>query len=213
MQIRSTADLQRLDFERGNGLVTVITQHVRTGTVLMLAHANREALERTLSTGEMWYWSRSRAALWRKGETSGNTQRVVALHADCDADAVLALVEPRGPSCHTGAWSCFGAAPTLPALAELIGNRTNSAPEDSYTARLLKDDNLRLKKLGEEAIELALACTAADTAATASEAADLLYHTLVACTGAGVELDDVLRVLEARRSATRPAEEDAVDAE
>lgn len=213
MQIRSGADLQHIDFERGSGLVAVIAQHVRTGSVLMLAHANREALERTLSTGEMWYWSRSRAALWHKGETSGNTQRLVALHTDCDADAVLARVEPRGPSCHTGAWSCFGAAPTLPALADLIAQRMQAAPDDSYTARLLKDENLRLKKLGEEAIELALACTAVDAHAAANEAADLLYHTLVACAGTGVELDDVLRVLEARRSATRPAEEDAVDAE
>lgn len=213
MRIRSSADLERIDFERGNGLVTVIAQHARTGTVLMLAHANRDALERTLATGEMWYWSRSRGALWYKGETSGNTQHVVALHADCDADAVLARVEPHGPSCHTGAWSCFGAAPTLPALADLIAERMQAAPDDSYTARLLKDDNLRLKKLGEEAVELALACAAPDPTAAANEAADLLYHMLVACAGAGVALDDVLRVLEARRSAARPPKEDAVDAE
>ncbi|MGH7445499.1 MAG: bifunctional phosphoribosyl-AMP cyclohydrolase/phosphoribosyl-ATP diphosphatase HisIE [Longimicrobiales bacterium] len=213
MRIRSSADLERVDFTRGDGLVTVIAQHARTGTVLMVAHADRDALERTLTSGEMWYWSRSRAALWRKGETSGNTQRMVALHADCDADAVLALVEPRGPSCHTGAWSCFGTAPTLPALADVIAQRMHAAPDHSYTARLLRDDNLRLKKLGEEAVELALACAAPDAAAVADEAADLLYHTLVACAGVGVGLDDVLRVLEARRSAARPAQENAVDSE
>jgi phosphoribosyl-AMP cyclohydrolase / phosphoribosyl-ATP pyrophosphohydrolase len=189
--------LDALDFDRAGGLLPVVTQHALTGEVLMLAYTNRAALERTLAEQVMWYWSRSRAALWRKGETSGNVQRVVSLHPDCDADALLARVLPAGPSCHTGAWSCFDAAPTLRALADVITARVEK-PE-GYTGRLLADANLRLKKLGEEAVELALSCQRQDSAAVAEEAADLLYHVLVACRGAGVKLEDVLAVLEERR--------------
>ena len=167
----------------------------------MLAWANREALERTLEQGRMWYWSRSRATLWRKGDTSGNAQRVLALFHDCDADAVLAHVEPAGPSCHTGEWSCFGALPTLAALQDVIAQRAAGADTSSYTRRLLDDENLRLKKLGEEAVELALACRDGAVARTSDEAADLLYHLLVACNGAGVSLDQVLEKLDRRRSA------------
>ncbi|MHB1167684.1 MAG: bifunctional phosphoribosyl-AMP cyclohydrolase/phosphoribosyl-ATP diphosphatase HisIE [Longimicrobiales bacterium] len=224
MKILTAADLDGLDFTRGDGLITVVVQHARTGVVLMLAHANRAALERTLEQGEMWFWSRSRSELWHKGATSGNTQRLIALHADCDSDAVLALVEPAGPACHTGAESCFDGRPTLPALAAVIGARRtavedarrgsaasgNAQSEQSYTARLLTNENLRLKKLGEEAIELALACRAQDATAASDEAADLVYHVLVACAAAGVELDDVLRVLERRRSAAAPSEEQPV---
>jgi phosphoribosyl-AMP cyclohydrolase / phosphoribosyl-ATP pyrophosphohydrolase len=189
--------LDALDFDRAGGLLPVVTQHALTGEVLMLAYTNRAALERTLAEQVMWYWSRSRAALWRKGETSGNVQRVVSLHPDCDADALLARVLPAGPSCHTGAWSCFDAAPTLRALADVITARVEK-PE-GYTGRLLADANLRLKKLGEEAVELALSCQRQDSAAVAEEAADLLYHVMVACRGAGVKLEDVLAVLEERR--------------
>lgn len=190
--------LDTLDFERAGGLLPVVTQHALTGEVLMLAYTNRAALERTLAEQVMWYWSRSRAALWRKGETSGNVQRVVSIHPDCDADALLARVLPAGPSCHTGAWSCFDAAPTLRALADVITARMEH-PE-GYTGRLLADANLRLKKLGEESVELALACQRQDSAAVAEEAADLLYHVLVACRGADVKLEDVLAVLEERRN-------------
>jgi phosphoribosyl-ATP pyrophosphohydrolase/phosphoribosyl-AMP cyclohydrolase len=145
-----------------------------------------------------------------KGESSGNVQTLVALHHDCDSDALLALVQPSGPSCHTGDWSCFGGPPVLPALAAVIADRGREG--GGYTGRLLADENLRLKKLGEESVELALACARGDGDGAAEEAADLLYHTLVACAAAGVTLDDVLAVLEARRaSATRPADQDAVD--
>lgn len=213
MQIRTAADLDGLDFARGDGLVTVIVQQARTGVVLMLAHADRAALERTLDTGELWFWSRSRRELWHKGATSGNTLGLVSLHADCDRDALLALVEPAGPACHTGAESCFAARATLPALADVIEARRSSSAGQSYTARLLANENLRLKKLGEEAIELALACSSGDTRGAGEEAADLLYHLLVACAGSGVRLDDVLRVLDARRSAAAASEKDAVDQE
>ena len=199
--------LDRLDFTKGGGLVTVVTQDAATGAVLMVAHADREALERTMQSGEMHYRSRSRGA-WHKGATSGNVQHVVSLHADCDADTVLARVRPAGPACHTGSRSCFAdAAPgdMLSALDEIIGARAergDSAPAVSYTRRLLDDRNLRLKKLGEEAAELVTACADGDAARACEEAADLIYHTLVAVRAAGGSLDDIRVVLAARVGGT-----------
>ena len=200
MRIAERAQLDTIDFAKHDGLVPVVTQHAHSGEVLMLAFATREALERTLDERVMWYWSRSRDSLWRKGDTSGNTQQLVSLHADCDSDAIVARVLPAGPSCHTGAWSCFDAAPTLAALDAVIAARADSTEEGSYTRRLLGDANLRLKKLGEEAVELALACERADAMRVREEAADLLYHVLVACRGAGVGVADVLGALDARRT-------------
>lgn len=199
--LASAADLDRLDFAKGGGLLPVVAQQATTGAVLMLGFADREALERTLHDGELWLYSRSRGRLWRKGETSGNVLRVVSLHTDCDADAVLALVDPAGPTCHTGARSCFDAGtPTLVGLADVIARRAaGDGDETSYTRRLLADPNLRLKKLGEEAVELALACTANDAERVAAEAADLLFHLLVAAAGAGVSLDAVLAEVGRRR--------------
>jgi phosphoribosyl-AMP cyclohydrolase / phosphoribosyl-ATP pyrophosphohydrolase len=193
-------DLDRLDFAKGDGLVPVIAQDRRTGEVLMLGYADRAALERSLETGLLTFRSRSRGGLWTKGETSGNTLRIVALASDCDRDAVLAQVEPAGPTCHTGDRSCFGAPPTLVALADTLERRRGADPAESYTARLLADRNHRLKKLGEEAVELAVACADGDRERVTSEAADLLYHTLVACMAEGVGLDDVLGALKARAS-------------
>ncbi len=196
-------DLERLDFDKGGGLVTVVTQDARSGAVLMVAHADREALERTLATGEMHYRSRTRG-LWRKGAGSGNLQRVVSLAADCDGDAVLARVTTDGPACHTGAVSCFGelalAADALAALERTIGERMESADatRPSYTRRLLADRNLRLKKLGEETAELVLALADGDAVRIAEEGADLLYHVLVATRAAGVGLADLRRVLAER---------------
>jgi phosphoribosyl-AMP cyclohydrolase / phosphoribosyl-ATP pyrophosphohydrolase len=196
--------LDALDFAKGGGLVTVIAQDARTGAVLMVAHADRAALEQTLATGEMHYHSRTRG-LWHKGATSGNTQRVVSLEADCDGDAVLARIVPAGPACHTGAISCFGdaalGADALGTLDRTLASRATEAPEGggaSYTRRLLADRNLRLKKLGEEAAELVTACADGDPARAAEEGADLLYHALVALRAAGVTLDDVRAVLAAR---------------
>ena len=219
-------DLNTLDFTKGNGLVTVVAQHALTGAVLMVAHADREALERTLETGEMHYRSRTRG-LWHKGATSGNVQRVRSLSADCDGDAVLARVEPAGPACHTGAVSCFGptalGADALGVLDATIvargappesqdtattgdtphrtdGGRTDSVPtvKPSYTQRLLADRNLRLKKLGEEASELVVACVDGDRERATEEGADLVYHALVALRAIGVGLDEVRRVLDER---------------
>ncbi|MCY1003050.1 bifunctional phosphoribosyl-AMP cyclohydrolase/phosphoribosyl-ATP diphosphatase HisIE [Myxococcus sp. MISCRS1] len=198
-------DLDTLDFTKGNGLVTVVTQDAATGDVLMVAHADREALERTLATGEMHYRSRSRG-LWHKGATSGNTQRVVSLSADCDRDAVLARVHKAGPACHTGEETCFGAGrwDALAALDATLTERASHAPardeKPGYTRRLLGDRNLRLKKLGEEAAELVTACADADASRAVEEAADLLYHLLVAIKPLGLSLEDVKAVL-ARRAA------------
>ena len=196
-------DLEALDFAKGGGTVTVVAQDAVTGTVLMVAAADRQALERTIATREMHYRSRTRG-LWHKGATSGNVQRVVSLHADCDGDAVLARVEPAGPACHTGAVSCFGAAAEradeLANLDAVIAERAGGTPSGapSYTRRLLDDRNLRLKKLGEEAAELAVACADGDRVRAAEEGADLVYHALVALRGVGASLEDVRRVLRRR---------------
>lgn len=198
MRIRDVSDLERLDFSKGEGLLPVVAQHGHTGEVLTLAYANRLALEKALSTGEMHFWSRSRSALWRKGESSGNVQRVIALFADCDRDAVVAHVLPAGPACHTGAKTCFSAPPVLAGLGGRIGARLRELPEESYTTRLAKDRNLRLKKLGEEASELVLACADRDRERIAEEAADLLYHVLVAAQVEGVEAEAILEVLAQR---------------
>lgn len=200
----SDLDPSTLDFDRMDGLVAVIAQHWLTGEVLMLGYATREALDASLETGLLTFHSRSRDALWTKGETSGNTLRVVSLTGDCDGDAVLARVDPAGPTCHTGERSCFGAPPTLRGLADVLAARAaeaaGEAASSSYTVRLLRDRNLRLKKLGEEASELAVACADQDRARVKEEAADVVYHALVAALAAGVEVDDVLESLESRRS-------------
>ena len=203
MSGRVALDIGALNFDKGGGMVTVVAQDARTGAVLMVAFADREALERTVATGEMHYRSRMRG-LWHKGETSGNTQRVVSLAVDCDGDAVLARVEPAGPACHTGSASCFGAAAfeseTLSSLDRVIAARTAEprGNSPSYTQRLLADRNLRLKKLGEESAELVLALADGDAERATNEAADLLYHLLVALRALGVRLDDVRRVLDDR---------------
>lgn len=198
-------DLDALDFGKGGGLVTVIAQDAATGAVLMLAHADREALEHTLATGLMHYRSRTRG-LWKKGESSGNVQRVLSLHADCDGDAVLARIAPAGPACHTGAVSCFGDAALAPdavaALDAVLAARaaTPDAPgaKPSYTRTLLADRNKRLKKLGEEAAELAVACADGDRTRATEEAADLLYHALVALRALGAGWADVRAELAKR---------------
>jgi len=199
-------DLAALDFQKGNGLVSVVTQDALTGAVLMTAFADREALEQTVATGEMHYRSRTRG-LWHKGATSGNVQRVVSLEADCDRDAVLARVTPAGPACHAGTFSCFAdtapVADMLSAVDATIRVRAESMDDSgatpTYTQRLLADRNLRLKKLGEEAAELVTACADGNAARATEEAADLMYHSLVALRALGVGLDEVRAALAARR--------------
>lgn len=202
--LNSASDLDTLDFAKGDGLVALIAQDARNGAVLMTAFATREALVASLDSGQMHFWSRSRGELWRKGETSGNTLTVRSLHADCDGDAVLALVEPAGPACHTGEPTCFGeGAPprgvgTMGTLAATVASRAAERPEGSYTTKLLDDSNLRLKKLGEETAELITALASGDPAQAAEEAADLVYHLLVALQADGVTWAEVSTVLEGR---------------
>lgn len=197
-----------------DGLVPVVAQDHRNGNLLMLAWATREALEKTASTGEAHYWSRSRKALWRKGETSGHSQQVEEIRLDCDGDTVLYRVHQQGPACHTGQPTCFstvvrkdGSVATeseigghlLTRLAATIARRAADRPADSYTVKLLNKGIPKVsQKVGEEAVEVVIAANAEDPERLASESADLVYHLLVLLQARGVKLDDVLAQLEAR---------------
>jgi phosphoribosyl-ATP pyrophosphohydrolase/phosphoribosyl-AMP cyclohydrolase len=189
------------------GLVPVVVQDWRTGEVLTLAYANAEAVERTRATGELHLWSRSRNELWHKGATSGHTQRVRALRLDCDGDALLALVEPNGPACHTGERTCFHngelepPAPheALPALERTLAARAAQRPEGSYTVELLDDPPLIGAKVQEEAEEVARAAREESDERVAEEAADVLYHLTVLLHSRGLSLADPERVLDGRR--------------
>jgi phosphoribosyl-ATP pyrophosphohydrolase/phosphoribosyl-AMP cyclohydrolase len=191
----------------GRGLLPVIVQDAASGAVLTLAYANRDALEKTLAERTTWLFSRSRNELWHKGATSGNTQAVVSVSFDCDADALLYRVVPHGPACHTGAASCFSnellAAPadapdatsferSIAHLRTTIAPRRDASPETSYTAKLLSDGVDRIgKKVGEEATEVVIAAKNGDAREIAWEVADLFYHTLVLLEERGVSLDAV----------------------
>jgi phosphoribosyl-ATP pyrophosphohydrolase/phosphoribosyl-AMP cyclohydrolase len=202
-----------------DGLVPVVTQESRSGDVLMVAFANRDALDRTLATGLAHYYSRSRGALWQKGETSGHVQRIVEVRLDCDGDTILYRVEQAGPACHTGARTCFSevisgtagqpgsdrvteedpGGHVLSRLARTIGQRATDRPTGSYTAELLAQGvGKASQKVGEEAVEVVVAANSEDDERLASEAADLLYHLLVLLQARGVPLDAVLRELESR---------------
>ena len=200
--LRTSADLDGLDFAKGDGIVPVVAQDHATGEVLMLGYADRKALEETMASGRLHFWSRSRGVLWMKGETSGNTLELIGLHADCDGDAVLARVSPSGPTCHTGERTCFGEvarpADTLERLDRTLAARREERPDGSYTVRLLDDVNLRLKKLGEESAELVAALAGGEYDRAVEEAADLIYHVLVALRAEGVGVDAVLAELDRR---------------
>jgi phosphoribosyl-AMP cyclohydrolase / phosphoribosyl-ATP pyrophosphohydrolase len=189
-----------------NGLLPCVVQDWRTGEVLTVAYMNEEALARTRETGETWFWSRSRQELWHKGETSGNVQRVRELRWDCDADTLLALVEPAGPACHTGERTCFfqgdsAAAPheALPALERVVAERRMEPREGSWTAKLLADPPLIGAKVQEEAEEVARAAREESDERVAEEAADLLYHLTVLLASRDLSLADAYEVLNARR--------------
>src|SRR3954453_9340249 len=197
-------DLQ-VEFD-DNGLVPCVVQDARTGEVLTLAYMNEEALRRTRESGEVWFWSRSRQELWHKGETSGNVLRVRELRFDCDLDAVLALVAPAGPACHTGERTCFHNGDltpvpeeALPALERVIAERRDSPPEGSYTAELLADPPRIGDKVREEADEVARAARDEDGSRVAEEAADVLYHLTVLLASRGLSLEDAFQVLNGRR--------------
>ena len=191
------------------GLVPVIAQDAKTNEVLTLAYANQEAVEKTVATGEAHYYSRSRSELWRKGETSGNTQRIVEVRLDCDSDALLYRVEPRGPACHTGERSCFftpvyregeevpNLGQTLTRLAGTIAGRHEEMPQGSYTAKLFqRGTGYAAQKVGEEAVEVVVAALEGEE--LAEETADLLYHLLVLLEERGVKPEEVARVLDER---------------
>lgn len=200
-------DLSCVKFDE-RGLVPVVVQDAVTAEVLMTAWANAEALNKTAELGELVFWSRSRAKLWHKGETSGNKMLLRELRSDCDGDTLLALVEPLGPACHTGERSCFfrsiygddsNECSFLGRLWRYLNVRKNDAPEISYTARLLNAGPSRVaQKVGEEGVETALACALGDKSAFRYEAADLLYHMLVACISTDVPFSDILRELALR---------------
>jgi len=190
-----------------NGLVPCVIQDWASGEVLTLAYMNAEALERTQQTGEVHLYSRSRGEQWHKGATSGNTQAVRAVRYDCDADALLALVEPAGPACHTGERTCFHRgdleppAPheALPALERVVAARQAQRPDGSYTVTLLDAPEQAGEKVREEADEVARAAAGEADERVAEEAADLLYHLTVLLRGRGLDLADAERVLHGRR--------------
>lgn len=189
-------DLERIRWDE-NGLVPVITQDI-DGRVLMLAYANRDSLEKTLETGDLYYWSRSRSELWKKGEISGNTQQLKALHLDCDGDAILARVVQRGPACHTDKPTCFGDQPAnvIEELAKVFEDRQINPSAESYVNKLLEDERRLRQKIGEEAVEVTLAASPDELIA---ESADLMFHLLLLLYKNQLEWSDVLRELKSRR--------------
>jgi phosphoribosyl-ATP pyrophosphohydrolase/phosphoribosyl-AMP cyclohydrolase len=190
-----------------DGLIPAVVQDARTREVLTVAYMNREALQLTLERGETYFWSRSRRQLWHKGETSGNSQKVMEVSLDCDQDALLVEVEPRGPACHTGSYSCFGAEPeiegVLQELYAVIEQRKEQRPEGSYTTYLFNSglDKI-LKKVGEEATETIVAAKNADSTRLVSETGDLIYHLLVLLAEKGITLDEIFRELRTRRDSS-----------
>ena len=209
-------DLKQIRFDE-SGLIPAVVQDARTGEVLTLAYMNGESLTKTLETRETWFWSRSRSELWHKGATSGNTQRVAAVHQDCDSDALVVQVEPAGPACHTGKRSCFyrdiegeevdeavkvnSFGAVVNELYDLIESRQRERPEGSYTTYLFEQalDKI-LKKLGEEASETIIAAKNDEQGPLVSESADLLYHLIVVLVSRGVSLDEVKDELISRRT-------------
>lgn len=214
MSADSTALNQSIPIEQirydERGLVPAIVQDYLDGTVLMMAWMNRESLAKTLETGRTWFWSRSRAELWPKGETSGHVQNVKSMRYDCDSDALLITVEQIGDiACHTGERSCFHQtngskiappADTLSQVFEVICDRRDHPSEESYTCKLFAGgDNKILKKIGEESAEVVMACKDDDKEGIAGEVADLFYHTLVALAHHNVDIKAVYRKLQERR--------------
>ena len=205
-----TVEFSKLKFDE-RGLIPAIVQDVRTREVLTLAYMNAESFARTVETKETWFWSRSRNKLWHKGETSGNTQKVVELLLDCDGDAIVVLEDPAGPACHTGAQSCFGSAGTaqlittdqlLDRLYDLVKEREKTRPADSYTSYLFNQglDKI-LKKLGEESTETIVAAKNNEDERLISEVADLVYHLIVLLVARGISLDQIRAELMRRRTA------------
>lgn len=199
----SEFDPAALAWDKMNGLLPAIVQDNDTDQVLMLGYMNREAIEATVHAGLVTFYSRSRQRLWRKGESSGNLLRLVSIAGDCDSDTLLIRARPAGPTCHLGTLSCFGetggGAGWLGMLERIVATRATADPAESYTASLLRDGPAKAaQKVGEEGVEVALAAVCRDPAGLAEEAADLLFHLLVALKSRDVPLTDVMSVLRER---------------
>lgn len=199
--------LDALDWSKGDGLLPAIAQHWRSGKVLMLGFMNPEALVQTQASGKLTFFSRSRQRLWTKGERSGNFLHVKSLHVDCDADTLLAQVQPAGPTCHAGTESCFPTDGELPLsfllhLDSLIEERSEKRPAGSYTTRLFESGLHGIaQKVGEEGVETALAAVVRDDSELVGEAADLLFHLIVLLRARKLELADVIELLRQRHAA------------
>jgi phosphoribosyl-AMP cyclohydrolase / phosphoribosyl-ATP pyrophosphohydrolase len=207
-------DIERIDWDKGNGLVPAIVQHAVSGSVLMLGYMNRAALAATLQRSRLVFFSRSKQRLWEKGETSGNFLQLVELRMDCDADTLLITALPAGPVCHAGSASCFGDEAIRPAtplsflleLEQVIAQRIAASPEGSYTARLYAEGVRRIaQKVGEEGLEVALAGAGDSDAALLGECADLLYHLLVLLRSRSLPLAAVIEELRRRHESHAPA--------
>jgi phosphoribosyl-ATP pyrophosphohydrolase/phosphoribosyl-AMP cyclohydrolase len=184
-----------------NGLIPSIVRDAKSGAILTLAYMNEASLAKTRESGETWFWSRSRNELWHKGATSGNTQRVVHIAEDCDGDALVVTVEPNGPACHTGAFSCFAEVPQLPLdrLMSVLRDRHETRPEKSYSAYLFNEGRDKiLKKIGEEATEVVIAAKGQGRERLTSEIADLVYHLSVLMVDEGMGWADVYEELGRR---------------
>ncbi len=195
------AALASLDWAKGDGLLPAVVQHVDTLQVLMLGYVNAASLQATLESGHMTFYSRGRQRLWTKGEQSGNVLAVQSIAVDCDADTLLVLARPAGPTCHTGAESCFPEAPKdfLGGLDRLLATREAERPAGSYTTSLFEGGIRRIaQKVGEEGVETALAAVAQDDEELLGEASDLVYHLLVLLRARGLSLEDVRTLLAAR---------------
>ena len=200
----SEAELDALAWDKMGGLLPAAVQDRRTGALLMLGYMDRGALAATLRTGFATFYSRSKGRLWQKGETSGNRLRVASVHEDCDADALLVIADPEGPTCHLGTQSCFGGeAPEGPGwlaeLSRIVAARAAAGDPSSYTVRLLSEGPAKIaQKVGEEGVEVALAAVTRDAEGCAEEAADLLYHLSVLMQARGFGWEDVVAVLKRR---------------
>ena len=200
----ATLDLAALAFDKQGGLLPAVVQDAATGRVLMLGYMDAAAVQATLDTGLVTFFSRSKGRAWTKGETSGDVLRLVSIEADCDADTLLVQAHPAGPTCHLKRESCFPSAPAdfLAELDALVRRREAERPAGSYTTTLFESGVRRIaQKVGEEGVETALALVAQDDKAVLDEAADLVFHTLVGLRARGLGLADVERVLSKRHQA------------
>ncbi len=196
--------LEQLGWQKMDGLLPCIVQNAKSGKVLMQGYMDKAAINKTLETGNVTFFSRSKQRLWTKGESSGHTLELVELTADCDKDSILAMVNPNGPTCHLGTETCWSDSqgPSISFISQLetlLAERKGADPDSSYTARLYAKGIKRIsQKVGEEGVETALAATSGDWEELKNESADLLYHLIVLLQASDLSLDDVIDVLKAR---------------